>query len=177
MATHNKDLVIKFISLPAGIHEFNFHMGNEFFEQYSNSIIHKAKLEVKVALQKSTTMEMDIEIDGEVEVECGRCLENFTLPVNAHQHVLIRMVENPDAEDDDNDTIHIANSASEIVLNNHIYDFVTLEIPYNPTHPDIDDKPGCVNEALDALSDNQEEDKPKEIQDERWSALKKIKLN
>ena len=82
-----------------------------------------------------------------------------------------------EAEDDDNDTIHIANSASELVLNNHIYDFVTLEIPYSPTHPDEDDQPGCVNEALDALSDDQEEEKSEEVNDERWSALKKIKLN
>ena len=177
MATYSKDLVVKFISLPAGNHDFNFHIGDEFFEQYSNSIIHKANLEVKVVLNKTTTMEIDIEINGDVDVECVRCLEHFTMPIHAFQHLLIRMVDNPEAEDDDNDTIHIANSASELVLNNHIYDFVTLEIPYSPTHPDEDDQPGCVNEALDALSDDQEEEKSEEVNDERWSALKKIKLN
>ncbi|MEN9331216.1 MAG: hypothetical protein RLZZ94_306 [Bacteroidota bacterium] len=177
MATHNKDLIVKFISLPAGIHEFNFHIGDEFFEQYPNSLIHKANVEVDVVLHKSTTMELDIEINGEVEVECGRCLENFTMPVNAHQHLLIRMVESPNSEDDDIDTIHIANSASELVLNNHIYDFVTLEVPYSPTHPDINDEPGCVNEALDSLSENETEESKEEVKDERWSALKDIKLN
>ena len=176
MATHNKDLIVKFISLPAGIHEFNFHIGDEFFEQYPNSLIHKANVEVDVVLHKSTTMELDIEINGEVEVECGRCLENFTMPVNAHQHLLIRMVESPNSEDDDIDTIHIANSASELVLNNHIYDFVTLEVPYSPTHPDINE-PGCVNEALDSLSENETEESKEEVKDERWSALKDIKLN
>jgi uncharacterized metal-binding protein YceD (DUF177 family) len=177
VATHNKDLIVKFISLPAGIHEFNFHIGDEFFEQYPNSLIHKANVEVDVVLHKSTTMELDIEINGEVEVECGRCLENFTMPVNAHQHLLIRMVESPNSEDDDIDTIHIANSASELVLNNHIYDFVTLEVPYSPTHPDINYEPGCVNEALDSLSENETEESKEEVKDERWSALKDIKLN
>lgn len=177
MATHNKDLVVKFISLPTGNHEFNFHIGNEFFEQYPNSIIHNANVDVRVVLAKSTTMELDIEINGEVEVECGRCLENFIMPVNAHQHLLIRMVETPNAEDDDIDTIHIANSASELVLNDHIYDFVTLEVPYSPTHPDINNEPGCVNEALDSLSEKEPDENEEEGKDERWNALKNIKLN
>jgi uncharacterized metal-binding protein YceD (DUF177 family) len=65
-----------------------------------------------------------------------------------------------------------------LVLNNHIYDFVTLEVPYSPSHPDINDEPGCVNEALDSISENDtEESKDEEVKDERWSALKKIKLN
>lgn len=95
------------------------------------------------------------------------------MPVNADQQLLIRMVESPNAEDDDIDTIHIANSASELVLNNHIYDFVTLEVPYSPTHPGSNDEPGCVNEALDSLSENATEESTDEVKDERWSALKK----
>jgi uncharacterized metal-binding protein YceD (DUF177 family) len=179
VATRSTDLIIKFIGLPAGIHEFNFSIGDEFFEQYPNSIIHKASVAVNAILHKSTTMEIDIKIEGEIEVECVRCLENFVMPVSAHQHLLIRSVENPNAEDDDIDTMHISNGANEIVLNNHVYDFITLEIPYNPTHPDINDEPGCVNEALEFLSEeeSEKEEEKEKGNDERWSALKKIKLN
>jgi hypothetical protein len=34
-----------------------------------------------------------------------------------------------------------------------------------------------VNEALDSLSEPETEESKEEVKDERWSALKKIKLN
>jgi uncharacterized metal-binding protein YceD (DUF177 family) len=49
-------------------------------------------------------MQLDLDLDGIVSVECGRCLEEYSLPIDVQKHLLIRMVEKPSREDDDDDS-------------------------------------------------------------------------
>lgn len=173
--------LIRFIQLPAGYHEFSFRIEDSFFGDRENSIIQKADIQVSAGLQKgSGAMQLDLVMEGEVVVDCVRCLESFVLPVSFEKHLVVRMVDHPENEDDDDDAIHIAKTAHDIELSNTLYDFISLEVPYNPVHPENEDgSDGCDPEVLKHLKKAEEErqNEEKSPEDDRWAELKKIKLN
>ena len=177
MTAHRSAYTIKFPGLPNGIHTYQFTIDGRFFSNREDSIIHDAAIEAIVNLNKTTTLQLDIQLKGEVVTNCARCLEPVTIPVNVEKHLLVRMVENPNPAEDDDDAMQIATNAHEIDLEKVFYDYLTLEVPYSPLHPDLENgEPGCDPEILKFL---QQEEKPKtDKRDEgTWDALKNIKLN
>ena len=125
-------------------------------------------------------MELSLSITGEVEVDCVRCLESFRLPISIEKHLLVRMVDHPENEDDDDDAIHIAKAAHDIELSTTLYDFISLEVPYSPVHPaDENGEEGCNPEVMKHLQQPSADIQPEtnESGDDRWAALRKIKLN
>ena len=177
MTAHRSAYTIKFSGLPLGMHAFAFTIGPDFFSQHEDSIIHEAKVEANVNLSKSTTLQLDIRLNGEVIVDCARCLEPVTIPVDVEKHLLVRMVEKPNPEDDDDDAIQIAENAHEIDLEKVFFDYLTLEVPYSPVHPDQEDgTPGCDPEVLKFIQQSQA-DAAEHKEEGTWDALKNIKLN
>lgn len=128
----------------------------------------------------SGAMQLSLKMEGEVEVECVRCLESFKWPVLIEKTLVVRMVDHPENEDDDDDAIHIAKVAHDIELSNTLYDFVSLEVPYNPVHLPLEDgSDGCDPEVLKHLQQPGAAPEPEagDATDDRWAALRKIKLN
>lgn len=178
MTVHRSAYAIKFTGLPNGIHDFRFELNGRFFENHEDAIIQEAEVEAIVQLNKGTTMRLAIRLAGKVEVECVRCLELVTIPVEVDKNLLVRMVDKPNPEDDDDDSIQIASHAHEIDLEKVFYDYLTLEVPYSPVHPDnADGTPGCDPEVLKFLSKGNDEEKGDEGNEGTWDALKDIKLN
>ncbi|MFN8155299.1 MAG: DUF177 domain-containing protein [Bacteroidia bacterium] len=173
--------LLRFIQLPVGIHEFSYTIDGNFFRERENSIIQNAVIQVDVVLHKANTaMQLELSITGEVDVECVRCLESFSMPIDIEKQLVVRMVDHPENEDDDDDAIYIAKSAHEIELSNTLYDFISLEVPYSPVHPQTEEgEDGCDPEVLRHLQQPAppaSDEKPAEG-DDRWAALRKIKLN
>lgn len=171
---------LRFNHLPAGEHEFDYRIDDTFFKDREGSLIHAADVMVTAILHKSAgSMQLELMMSGVVSVECVRCLELFKLPLDIHRTLIVRMVEQPSVEEDDVDAITISRTAISIDLEQAIYDFLTLEIPYSPVHPDkVDGSEGC--KAGESAPDSKEppasrEDSEKN--DDRWAALKKIRLN
>lgn len=173
--------LLRFVQLPPGTHDFTYQINGDFFRDRGNSMIRDADIQVKAVLLKgSGAMQLMLEMQGEVEVECVRCLEPFRLPVFIEKELVVRMVDHPENEDDDDDAIHISKVAHEMELSNTFYDFICLEVPYSPVHSDREDgTEGCDPEVIRHL---QVPPKPEETDqetpgDDRWSALRNIKLN
>jgi len=124
-------------------------------------------------------MQLELNMSGVASVECVRCLELFKLPLDIHRNLIVRMVEQPSAEEDDVDAITISRTAISIDLEQAIYDFLTLEIPYSPLHPDNPDgSEGCkAGISAPARNEPAADRKDNEKKDDRWAALKKIRLN
>lgn len=174
--------IIRFNHLAEGIHEYDFSIDDSFFAKREESIIKLAKVDVKVTLHKdSGGMHLDLSMIGDVAVDCVRCLEGFRMPVEIEKSLLVKMVDEVNEEYDDEDEIYISKKAIEIDLSHSLYDFLTLEIPYCPVHPE--DENGvetCNPEVLKHIKkqETKTEEKDKENEgDARWSELKKIKLN
>lgn len=167
--------LIRFNHLPPGDHEYRFKLDDAFFQDKEGGMIQQADVRVVAVLHKgSGAMQIRLQMEGKVQVQCVRCLEPLSLPVHFDQVLLVRMVDEPRPDDDDNDAIHIPKSAIEIDLERHLYDFLILQVPYSPVHPEQHDgQPGCDPEVLRLL----EKIKKPEEGDDRWSALKNIRLN
>jgi uncharacterized protein len=179
MTAQRPEYSVKFTGLTAGTHTFRFDIGQDLFRDRTESIIMNADIQAIVDLVKGGTMQLDLKLSGWVEVECARCLEPVRIPVDVQKSLLVRQVENPRPEDDDDDAIHIANHAHAIDLESVLYDYLTLQVPYRTVHPDKENgEPGCNPEILKFLrSEGAEEEKSEEKGNDTWDALRNIRLN
>lgn len=73
---------IVYQGLSEGVHEFDFDVDNSFFESLEYSDIKKGDLKVNIVLnKKSTFLELDFQINGNVELLCDRCLDDYNQPI------------------------------------------------------------------------------------------------
>ena len=170
--------LIRFNHLPEGEHEYEFSIEDNFFAKIEESIIKQASVDVKVVLRKdSGAISLDLKIIGDVAVECVRCLEPFRFPVDIEKSLLVKVVDALNEEYEDEDEIYITSKAVDINLEHTLYDFLTLEVPYSPVHPEDDNGVETCNPKVLKHIKKKEEEKAEKEQDPRWQALKKIKSN
>ena len=174
------EFTIQFASLPAGEHSFDFAINDSFFKGYEHPLLEKANVQVEVKVLKALlNMQLTFHFKGTIKLECGRCLEEFDMPVDAVIHLPVRQVTNEEDEEEDgaDDVLNILGSDQTIDLAPHFYDYLSLQVPLNPVH--AEDKkgvPSCNPEVLKLLK--KIEAKPAETpKDPRWDALRNIKLN
>ncbi len=172
------DFVIQFASLPMGKHEFDYNINDSFFKGYENALLQSAQVKVHVVFSKAPhSLELSFQFKGSIKVECGRCLEEFGLPLDVEKHLLVRPVSGDVEEMVDEEVLNISDRDQTIDLRQHIYDYLSLQVPLNPLHPEGKNGiPSCdpkVMELLKKVTVN-----PPESQDDpRWNILKNIKLN
>ena len=78
-----KQYIVKFAGLPVGTHQFEFNINGTFFEQFEDSEITEADLEVVIVLTKQNNlMKMQFDINGTVNLSCDRCLTDYNFPSN-----------------------------------------------------------------------------------------------
>ena len=165
---------IPIVNLSYGVHTFEYDIENKFFESFKNAIIQKAAVHVNLTIDREETMLiLDFEFKGSIELECDRCLDKFNYPVDENYHLIIKMEGNPDVEAED-DVITISNTDHSIHLAQHLYDYISLMIPYRRIHPDNEKgESDCdpeILKKLEGLSHHEENHN-----DPRWEALKKLK--
>jgi uncharacterized protein len=171
----NKTYVIPFAGLSNGKHQFEFEVSDKFFENYAESEIEKADLRIDVDLHKQSTMLIfDFKIKGTFTTICDRCADFFNMPLEGQHQLVVKLSDEENAEDEE--VIIVATGEHEINLAPHIYEFISLSLPYRKVHPD-DSKgnSGCDPETLAKLKDlliNKEEPPV----DPRWEALRKLKF-
>ena len=162
---------ISYAGLALGHHVFKFEVGKEFFACFESSEISNGEVEIIVELEKSVTiMELNFKISGKVEVMCDRCADNFFLPVESSERLLVKF-GNEDFENTD-EIIVLPHSESELKLAHIFYEFLCLSLPIKRVHPEGE----CNQEVLDKLEQYKTQNEEETI-DPRWEILKNIKLN
>ena len=79
----NDNFIIPLNGLAAGENRFSWHAGKEFFEAFDNTEILDAELDVKAYAEKSGRyVGVDCEVNGNVTVECDRCLGDLVMPID-----------------------------------------------------------------------------------------------
>lgn len=167
---------IPFAGLAKGDHQFEFEIDDRFFESFENSVIHKANVLVNLELNKAeTVLTLVFRLNGSITQTCDRCLEEFEIPVNVTQVLLVRFGIPGVGETDD--IIVIAHSDHHLNVAQHIYDYLSLQVPMRVVHPDDENgNPGCNPEFLERLQ-KERETKEEESIDPRWEILRKLGLN
>jgi uncharacterized protein len=178
------EYVIGFSSLSDGKHEFQYKIGNEFFEHFELSEVEGADLTVDLLLEKKPNMLIaTFKAEGSIEVMCDRCTDSFRYPVAGEDEVIYKFAEE---ELDDEKIICILPNEIEIDITIPIYEFTTLLLPSRRIHPEGE----CNEEMLEEIDnylvvesdeeeieiDNYQQDESTDSEiDPRWSQLKNLK--
>lgn len=162
-------LIIPFVGLKEGKHEFDFEIDKSFFKEFEYSIIESGEFRISLLFDKKKTMfELDFQISGTIHTDCFRCGDKIDIEVEGENNLIVKFGETENSLTDD--ILYVSNDEYELDLTEVIYEFTNLLMPKRPTHENIED---CNQKAIKALN-KFSENKKQEI-DPRWDALSKLK--
>lgn len=164
---------IPLAGLREGRYTYDFAIGDDFFEEFDATEVHRGDLKAEVILDKrSSHLELTINVSGTAEVMCDRCLEMFRIPVSCTNRLFVR--QGKEWEETDPDMITMSPEEHEIDLRQFFYEYIHLALPLQRVHPA--DKQGnttCDPEMIKKMEDylirNDSGSDP------RWDDLKKLK--
>jgi len=164
----HKKLDIPFVGLKQGVHDFNFEIGNTFFDDFPFSIIKEGSISVDLSLDKKDTLMVGTyKVSGTVLTNCAICNELFDAPINGEMKIYYKFgYEN---EEDEN-LIVLPPEAYKIEPAQQIYELITVSLNANPRHKGGE----CNQEVLSLLNSYQRRADEKEENDPRWDKLNKL---
>lgn len=172
--------MINYQGLKNGVHLFDFSVDEGFFENPEELEFQDAQIQVKVELQRDTTMMVFlVEISGSVQVTCDRCLEEFRTAVQSNNRLIVNFGEEENF--DDEVMITLLHTEYEIDLAPFIREYVLLSIPMKRTctKNSLDGKK-CDQEMIHKLKELKGKTEPENKEEEadpRWDALRNIKFD
>lgn len=170
MKKEKQQLIIPFIGLKDGIHQFEFKINSTFFEQFDYSIIEKADFLVEVEFEKKPTLfNLIFKLRGTIVTSCDRCADDLEIEVEGDQSLIVKHGEKNHNEHDE--LRIIAPNEYELDLTNEIYEYIHLLMPTKVKHSSKKECNQEVIEKLKKLTGKQE----KEVVDPRWNALLNLK--
>ena len=142
----NSQFVLNHKGLKVGIHYFDFHIDNSFFEQFEGSEICEADVNVHLILEKrSQFMELKFELNGVVGVSCDRCLDLVSLPVCDSSLLLVKFGE----ETQDGDEYLVLSQAEDTLdVSQFIYEYAHLFMPLRRVHPENEKGQNTCNKDM-----------------------------
>ena len=175
-----RDYDIAFVGLKPGTTEFDYELGNEFFEPEKPSDFTDIQAHVKLKLDKHVGfMQLKFEVGGTADVLCNRCGNPLKVDLWDDFEIVVKLVDNPEEMNDNNDdpdVFFIARTDSHLHIKPWLTEFIQLSMP---TYPACDEKeiggPQCNNEILALLQkpiDNNETST-----NPIWKGLDKFKDN
>jgi len=157
-----------------GIRAFDFYIDNDFFKFFDNNEIQASDISVSAVSEKNLNdILLRIEIRGNVNVKCDRCLEYFDMPLRFDKNFIIQRGLETNQQSDD--ILKISEDAKELNIGKLLYDYIILSFPIKKVHPDDENGNNlCNSDIIDFLEDNESE-LEKNRTDNIWNKLKKLK--
>ena len=177
--TGNREFDIAIVGLKSGKTEFEYNLGDTFFDAEKPAEFSNCKANVKLIIDKNPTfLQLKFEIGGKAEMLCNRCGNPLEIILWDDFDILVKMVDNPEemnAQNDDPDIFYISWNETHLDVHDWIYEFIQLSMP---THPECgEDEMGvskCNKEVLTMLENLKDsENKENTI----WKGLDKFRNN
>lgn len=172
-----EEYILPFKGLSEGHHLYTFGISGMFFERFPSPDIRTGDLTATVdLLRRSSFMELDISIQGTVEVVCDRCLEFYQQPVDVNERLYIRFGDSWKEETES--CLVIPHEETQIELGQFFYEFIMLALPYRKIHPD--DNEGhttCNPDMIQRLNEILVDEGSKKSNNSIWNKLNDINLN
>ena len=171
-----KEFIIQFIGLKQGEHNFEYKIDNKFFNHFEYDEFNDANLNVKVVLNKKTTLlELHFMVSGTVNINCDLTNEPFDQVIEDDFNLVVKFGD--EYNDENEEILIIPHSEYEIDISQYIYELIVLSVPFKRVHPGVKD--GSLNseilKKLEELSPKSLEEKTEnEDIDPRWNTLKKL---
>ena len=166
---------IAFRGLSQGKHVYEYDIDDKFFSGFDGGVVEEGQVKVRLTLEKqSSLMILNFDLEGQVKVQCDRCLEDYNQPLKSSEQVFVKFGDK-EFEDGD-DVIWVGSGDHQLNVAQLIYEFVCLAIPIKRIHPDDEDgKSTCNPEMMEKLDKyvikEEEENNPV------WNDLKKLLNN
>ncbi len=168
----NGDFIIPLNGLATGSHEYEWKVGKEFFESFENLEILDAELVASVVVEKSGRyLGIDCEVEGDVTVECDRCLDELQMPIDAEIRLSIKYGEEESSEEHregEREVVFVPETDAEFDMSQIIYDYVCLALPMQRHH----DEGECNPEAMKYLTGGEPVDTEVVEENNPFAALK-----
>ncbi|MBK7147643.1 MAG: DUF177 domain-containing protein [Bacteroidetes bacterium] len=170
-----REFEIPYVGLKVGVHNFDYEIDRKFFDHFKDSPIQDCSVKVKLEFEKKETFFiLKFFIDGNVNVECDRCLVPFNKSIFGDYTSYVKFSENADALQDEDEVLFIPREQTILDVSQLIYEYIILCLPMQRWGCK---KPGeeaiCNKEVLKYIAG--EAAKTEETVDPRWAALKKLK--
>lgn len=167
---------IQFGGLSMGEHQFEFEIKNKFFEQFSDSEITEADIQVKANLVKQhSLMHILFAFVGTIKLSCDRCLVDYNCPISGQEKLIIKH-GNPDESNDD--ILVLKEGLEEADFTQYLFEYIELAIPSRKVpceDEEIDIEVECDELTLAKFNELKIEEEPSE--NPEWDKLKNIKFN
>jgi len=171
----NKDFSIAFKGLKIGMHQFEFEISNQFFEDFEHSPVKAGKLDVELDFYKRLDhFQLDFDIEGTIDTSCDRCTAEINLPMQRSARYIVKF---DDVLDQDDQVIYIKTNAQMLNVANMIYELIVLGMPMIKVYDCEEDTPRpCNMKVLDVL--NQEKSSSdKDKKNPLWDQLSELNFN
>ncbi len=162
---------IAYKGLSAGNHSFDFKIGKQFFEsfEYFEGVSGKLKAHVDL-LKESNLMNLNIRLQGIVDLQCDRCLGSFQQAIEGNFILIVKFGETYEEESDE--VIVLPFTEGMIDLSQYFFEYINMLLPIQKVHPDKENgESACDPKMIEQLNQYSEQK-----EDPRWDALKKLKL-
>jgi len=165
-----RNFVIPFSGLKVGNHPYTFEIEDKFFEHFEYSEIKKGKVHVDCILEKQPRMMVfHFKLNGELRVTCDRCGDEFDLPVEGTQQLIVKY--GADHVEESEDILVITEKENELDLSQFLYEYVHLLVPFRKVHDTDEDGNSMCNPEVTRFIQESEEHPA----DPRWEVLRKLK--
>jgi uncharacterized metal-binding protein YceD (DUF177 family) len=143
------DYIIPLNGWAAGEREYRWQAGIKFFQMFDNAEILDAAVGIDArAVKSGHYIGIDLDIQGTVTVPCDRCLEDLTLPVEAHPAFSVKFGEETGSEEEmregSREILLVSDSDADLDLSQVIYDYVCLSLPMQRVHAEGECNPDTV---------------------------------
>ncbi|MEM8998666.1 MAG: DUF177 domain-containing protein [Bacteroidota bacterium] len=169
-----KEFFIPFSGLKLGKHQFRYSLNNTFFESFDYLEFNEASVAISANLNKmSTMMELEIDAEGMVNVDCDLTSEPYDQPLQDSLKLIIKFGETYNDEDDE--ILVIPHGEHQVNISQYIYEMLVLAVPQKRVHPGVIDGTlqSDILDRLEELEPKQTRKQTKET-DPRWDGLKKL---
>ena len=160
----NGNFIIPLNGLAAGKNEFFLKAGKEFFETFENEEILNADLQIRILVEKSGRyIGVDCDIEGEVTVECDRCLDMVEMPIDTQVRLSVKFGNEESSEiaqDVEREVIFVKEDDAQLDMSQIVYDYACLALPMQRTHEEGECNPDAmkyygVSEEQDVISEDE----------------------
>ncbi|NNK76671.1 MAG: DUF177 domain-containing protein [Maribacter sp.] len=172
-----KEFNIPFSGLKQGKHEFDYTIGNTFFESFGYNEFNDANVDLHVVLNKMSTMlELEMQAEGSVNVDCDTTSEPYDQEIWGALELVVKFGD--EFNDENDEILIIPHSEHQLNIAQYVYEMLVLSVPQKRVHPGVLD--GTLeSEALKKLEElsPREEKNNRKVNDPRWDELKKLKTD
>jgi len=158
-----KDFLWPFSGLKIGVHESEFVLEADFFQELHEFNVLSGNGLVKAQLEKKETMLMlSLYLEARIQVNCDRCNEEMEIPISGTMELIYKFGAESSA---DETLIVLPQDAHQLDAFQPCFELVVVSLPSRFVHEEED----CNQEIIKLLKSVEPN-----TSDPRWEKLKKI---